>query len=193
MLGMFFACMMMEYTYNNNMEKKMKKLLGSLLLMMGCMSMQASAHLIYLAYDDLGDGTVDMYSQHWHGVTEAPGNGILFTNVSDTSDTYLSVWGESIATKQTVDDFSGIFTQGWDLYTGRDDQFLGSWLVARGVLLNNGLYNITETVGDMVTAPAQPWTQISVTGVTSVPEPSTLAIFALGLMGLASRRFKKQS
>jgi hypothetical protein len=28
--------------------------------------------------------------------------------------------------------------------------------------------------------------------VNSVPEPSTLAIFALGLMGLASRRFKKQ-
>ena len=27
---------------------------------------------------------------------------------------------------------------------------------------------------------------------TSVPEPSTLAIFALGIMGLASRRFKKQ-
>jgi hypothetical protein len=29
--------------------------------------------------------------------------------------------------------------------------------------------------------------------VSEVPEPSTLAIFALGLMGLASRRFKKQS
>ena len=28
--------------------------------------------------------------------------------------------------------------------------------------------------------------------VASVPEPSTLAIFALGMMGLASRRFKKQ-
>ena len=28
---------------------------------------------------------------------------------------------------------------------------------------------------------------------TSVPEPSTLAIFALGIIGLASRRFKKQS
>jgi hypothetical protein len=28
---------------------------------------------------------------------------------------------------------------------------------------------------------------------TTVPEPSTLAIFALGMMGLASRRFKKQS
>lgn len=29
--------------------------------------------------------------------------------------------------------------------------------------------------------------------VVDVPEPSTLAIFALGLIGLASRRFKKQS
>ena len=28
---------------------------------------------------------------------------------------------------------------------------------------------------------------------TSVPEPTTLAIFALGMIGLASRRFKKQS
>jgi hypothetical protein len=31
------------------------------------------------------------------------------------------------------------------------------------------------------------------TDTTDVPEPSTLAIFALSLMGLASRRFKKQS
>jgi hypothetical protein len=30
-------------------------------------------------------------------------------------------------------------------------------------------------------------------GLTEVPEPSTLAIFALGLMGLASRRFMKKS
>jgi hypothetical protein len=32
-----------------------------------------------------------------------------------------------------------------------------------------------------------------VKALTSVPEPSTLAIFALGMIGLASRRFKKQS
>jgi len=31
------------------------------------------------------------------------------------------------------------------------------------------------------------------TQTNSVPEPSTLAIFALGMIGLASRRFKKQS
>jgi hypothetical protein len=34
---------------------------------------------------------------------------------------------------------------------------------------------------------------VATTTLTSVPEPSTLAIFALGIMGLASRRFKKQS
>jgi len=44
------------------------------------------------------------------------------------------------------------------------------------------------------------WDDISLTTTantnsapSSVPEPSTLAIFALGLMGVASRRFKKQS
>jgi hypothetical protein len=34
---------------------------------------------------------------------------------------------------------------------------------------------------------------IGKSGFTAVPEPSTLAIFALGMIGLASRRFKKQS
>jgi len=34
---------------------------------------------------------------------------------------------------------------------------------------------------------------LATTTQTNVPEPSTLAIFALGMMGLASRRFKKQS
>jgi hypothetical protein len=32
---------------------------------------------------------------------------------------------------------------------------------------------------------------VATTSITSVPEPSTLAIFALSIMGLASRRFKK--
>ena len=37
------------------------------------------------------------------------------------------------------------------------------------------------------------YTDIAFKGVTSVPEPSTLAVFALGMIGLASCRFKKQS
>jgi len=37
------------------------------------------------------------------------------------------------------------------------------------------------------------YTGIQVVAMTNIPEPSTLAIFALGMIGLASRRFKKQS
>jgi len=37
------------------------------------------------------------------------------------------------------------------------------------------------------------WKAVLVRNASPVPEPSTLAIFALGMMGLASRRFKKQS
>jgi hypothetical protein len=42
-------------------------------------------------------------------------------------------------------------------------------------------------------AQAKNATPVATTNLASVPEPSTLAIFALGIMGLASRRFKKQS
>lgn len=37
------------------------------------------------------------------------------------------------------------------------------------------------------------WLKRKAVSYDEVPEPTTLAIFALGLMGLASRRFKKQS
>ena len=37
------------------------------------------------------------------------------------------------------------------------------------------------------------WADWTESAIEPVPEPSTLAIFALGLIGLASRRFKKQS
>jgi hypothetical protein len=60
-----------------------------------------------------------------------------------------------------------------------------------GILDMSGYGGYTGTMSTLlvraatVIQPSQP--------TNSVPEPSTLAIFALGLMGLASRRFKKQS
>ncbi|MFT5311844.1 MAG: hypothetical protein ACI8Z9_000319 [Paraglaciecola sp.] len=47
-----------------------------------------------------------------------------------------------------------------------------------------------NNIGIMQIAEAQ---LFSAAAAAPVPEPSTLAIFALGLMGLASRRFKKKS
>jgi hypothetical protein len=174
------------------MDVNMNKLLCGFLLLMGCFSMQASAHLIYFAYDDLGDGTVDFYAQHYHSVSQATGSGFLFTNASNPADTYLAIWNDTIASK-SINDFSGVFTQSWDLTISYNDTYSGNWLVARGVRLANGTYNVSTVNPTAVDTPWVSLPQVTFTGVTSVPEPSTLAIFALGMIGLASRRFKKQS
>ncbi len=76
---------------------------------------------------------------------------------------------------------------GWGLTQGNDgkvnfSQFTDQnhfLFIPRGEFLNSISYaNSVET---------------SPSSSVSVPEPSTLAIFALGMLGVASRRFKKQS
>jgi len=54
--------------------------------------------------------------------------------------------------------------------------------------------------GSMIIADSSTWNNVNdtvghalVRSQTAIPEPSTIAIFALGMIGLASRRFKKQS
>ncbi len=169
----------------------MKKLLTGVLLMLGCMSMQASAHLIYFAYDDLGDGTVDFYAQHYHNISEPTGSGFKFTDSADSSIFYNAIWNDTIASK-SVNDLISSFSQSWDLAANSSysDGYTGNWLVARGVSLANGVYNVSTVSPTVVDTPWSALPQITVSNVT-VPEPSTLAIFALGVMGLASRRFKK--
>jgi hypothetical protein len=44
----------------------------------------------------------------------------------------------------------------------------------------------------LTTADSSPQWGVALVRVTSVSEPASLAVFALGIMGLASRRFKKQ-
>jgi len=59
---------------------------------------------------------------------------------------------------------------------------------AGGYIGGFGIDNLTTSQIDVVTCTQDPTLpQCS----TSVPEPSTIAIFALGIMGLTSRRFKK--
>ena len=64
----------------------------------------------------------------------------------------------------------------------------------QSVSTNNDLVRVTQhnLEGDTVYMGSAIRTQLNFNAV-SVPEPSTLAIFALGIIGLASRRLKKQS
>jgi len=80
---------------------------------------------------------------------------------------------------------TGQHTDGWNLQTVN---FVATSLLTRvafqGTPDNTGGYwgiQLDNVSMATTSAPAQ------------VPEPSTLAIFALGMIGLASRRFKKQS
>jgi len=67
------------------------------------------------------------------------------------------------------------------------DSQIGAWGGSRGFTGHIDEFALYDTVltSEQISA--------HYSAAKSVPEPSTLAIFALGLMGLASRRFKKQA
>jgi hypothetical protein len=77
----------------------------------------------------------------------------------------------------------------WNLESDNNDATL---LYNRGVNSTHNLGDANTSSGDYSNSHSN-----NVSGVyvrsTSVPEPATLAIFALGMIGLATRRFKKQA
>jgi hypothetical protein len=77
-----------------------------------------------------------------------------------------------------VDVFSGVYQGDWQLVTGGNAS--DGWkFTAQGFCRYNGCTTV-------------PMSEIT-GGSVQIPEPSTLAILTLGMVGLASRRFKKQS
>mgnify|MGYP003673638103 CR=1 FL=1 len=116
-----------------------------------------------------------------------PGTFNLITNTVDDTFNYSLSSGE-ISSALTNVDFSA-FTLGNDI----EFNFSG---FAQTIITNNvdsgtGFFRNSFQTGS--------WGKVAVNytyepdATTAVPEPSTFAIFALGLMGLSARRFKKQS
>jgi len=95
---------------------------------------------------------------------------ITSTNIQVNSNVAFSWAGEFNSNMQYSTFNSGTYAfDDWGYYFGHRRALEGGY---------------TINVGNVSTANNDP---------TNVPEPSTLAIFALGIMGLASRRFKKQA
>jgi len=71
--------------------------------------------------------------------------------------------------------------------------------IAQSIAVNSGYYSLAiEKNGDYRNTQNPNFTNDFVgvartAGIPAIPEPSTLAIFAIGMLGLASRRFKKKS
>ncbi len=77
--------------------------------------------------------------------------------------------------------FSDSLTTGLSTHAGTSEGYTAAWATK---------YKQSYTPNDPLISN---WAGFVLIKTQEVPEPSTLAIFALGIIGLASRRFKKQS
>jgi hypothetical protein len=143
-----------------------------------CVTSLANAGIIEVDYI-LSDGGIE-YTGNFAG-EDINSNGILESNELTVfiSDNYFLSHGD-------------LLDNGW---TDFGDFIITSdtW-VANGIDWH-GVNNAYFTWQDQRNSWNTSWidgVSTTITSAPSVPEPSTLAIFALGMIGLASRRFKKQ-
>lgn len=119
--------------------------------------------------------------------------GDLFNNLLDSSGNYIGQYGLEAyqlsnpgATSVPVEQDGGVGTAGghWDEpYGGGFSEIMTGWLDSNPTLSLQTINSFAD-LGYVINPTFS---------VEQVPEPSTLAIFVLGIMGLASRRFKSKS
>ncbi len=119
---------------------------------------------------DFGDGLFT----YLFNSTDTNG-GVLY----DTSDLSLTRWT------------SGTYISSVNASTSGTLSYSHTWYDESTFTLSGQAAIIADWNGASIEVGSS--TQLSVSQGQAIPEPSTLAIFALGMIGLASRRFKKSS
>ncbi|WP_299661954.1 PEP-CTERM sorting domain-containing protein [uncultured Psychromonas sp.] len=197
---------------------KFKIILAGLILATYSLTNIANAHLIAFGWKDLGDGTISMYGQHWHSnqTTAYSDNGGVRIGVWDNT---LSAASQNTASWQlfqwtnVINDMGGNTTQNDALVTAgildgyaidtnywSNNSSQNDWFSTGPLVLGNGSWGLFTGTGCCVDTMSEAGL-FDITGISSVPdgtgpganipEPSTMAIFALGLFCLISRKFKK--
>ena len=110
-------------------------------------------------------------------------------------DTNDHVFNNGLAQLLTNNVDWNVSTTGWNNYTTASTSLLGAsyngigpWGLRSGVDANADWIWSSESYTDL-----NAYFSTTITAVTAVPAPSTMIIFGLALIGLASRRFKKQA
>lgn len=146
----------------------------------------ANAGLIYVGSYVVTDGDTWPSNPDVYSAIEAAevvfgaavgGDYLISINGDDINDISLTAWYAVIGTGPSI------FDQNYSLDTNLDGYGGSGWEAGDDVsaYVNDGFFSDLEGIN-----------YVFFETDAQIPEPSTLAIFGLALMGLASRRFKKQ-
>lgn len=185
-----------DFTMNIKMYKLIRTFVVALLLTVTATSVHATLMRYDLTTDILAptmDGSIAGYIEFDSSVL-TPGASLGLGDIIDFSFT----WGSAASWSQSAGDviWGGfqfdldalLNVSAYDVCVSTTGACFGEqpiFRVANGIAAAE-LPNSTIIIGNSAN---NVWTGPS---TVSVPEPFTLAIFALGIIGLASRRFKKQ-
>ena len=159
-------------------------------------------------FDYTGLSVSSTENAYWWTGSDAVGSGQDIVRVGSGAVTWGSNGGtthfelfEASFADQVLSNLSGDAFGFWNTVGASEGNYYrptsyvsGDSLLSTGTFIGLNVAGLgVNNTGIWKTLSNQETISITVNGARQVPEPSTLAIFALGIMGLAARRFKKQA